>query len=596
MTKLRLVLLATTALTVMQFATSASHAQTSPLVVAQAQPKEETGPDGKPKPRPERPAPGAPAHPAPPAAAPHPQAPPPAAAPAAHPAPPPAAAPARPTPPPPPPAAAAPAARPGAPPAAAPARPAPPPPPAAPPPIQRPHLRHGPPPAAGARPGTPPAATTPAAPAATPTPPAPGQQGRPATPPGTPGTPGAAMGAPGATPAPAPAQAGRPATAPGVPPAAAAAMGGAPAPTVVPGSAAATPPPGRAQYAPPTVAPAFRTAPAVTAPLPPPPRHDNIKPLAIGAAVGVGVVAGAIIGGSIADLRGQRQEVVEDGRTIYTEPDRVIIRDPSGQAYVRGDDVYRFRYGARDIRTETIGGETRTIVVRPDGSQIITVVGADGQMLRRIRRDPGGRELVIIDNSYRDPRAVGGFYVDVPPPVVNIPYDRYIVDAQDASPDVIYETMEAPPVQRIDRRYSLEEIRYSPNVRMQMPSIDLNTINFDSGSWTIPPDQAARLQVIADGLNRAIQRNPREVFLIEGHTDATGNDTDNLSLSDRRAQSAAELLTQQFGVPAENLTSQGYGSQYLKEQTDGPSRINRRVTVRRITPLLNGGTASAAPR
>ncbi|HBY25776.1 MAG TPA: hypothetical protein DEH75_04370, partial [Bradyrhizobium sp.] len=66
MTKLRLVLLATTALTVMQFATSASHAQNSPLVVAQAQQKEELGPDGKPKPPP---APGAPAHPAPPAAA-----------------------------------------------------------------------------------------------------------------------------------------------------------------------------------------------------------------------------------------------------------------------------------------------------------------------------------------------------------------------------------------------------------------------------------------------------------------------------------------------------------------------------------------------
>ncbi|MCC8976273.1 OmpA family protein, partial [Bradyrhizobium sp. Cham227] len=68
MTKLRLVLLATTALTVMQFATSASHAQTSPLVVAQAQQKEETGPDGKPKARPAPGAPGAPARPAPPAA------------------------------------------------------------------------------------------------------------------------------------------------------------------------------------------------------------------------------------------------------------------------------------------------------------------------------------------------------------------------------------------------------------------------------------------------------------------------------------------------------------------------------------------------
>lgn len=306
-------------------------------------------------------------------------------------------------------------------------------------------------------------------------------------------------------------------------------------------------------------------------------------------------MAGAVIGATIADLHKERREVVEGGRTIYTEPDRIIIRDPGGQAYVRGNDLYRFRYGARDIRTDTVGGETRTIVVRPDGSEIVTVVGQDGRLLRRIRRDPGGREIVIIDNSYRDPRAVGGFYVDLPPPVVNIPYDRYIVDAQEASPDVIYATMEAPPVQRIDRRYSLDEIRYSPNVRMQMPSIDVNTINFETGSWTIPPDQAARLQVIADGLNRAIQRNPREVFLIEGHTDAVGNDVDNLSLSDRRAQSAAELLTQQFGVPAENLTSQGYGEQYLKEQTQGPSLINRRVTVRRITPLLNGGQASLPP-
>src|SRR3569833_3108427 len=156
--------------------------------------------------------------------------------------------------------------------------------------------------------------------------------------------------------------------------------------------------------------------------------------------------------------------------------------------------------------------------------------------------------------------------------------------------------MLAPPVDRIERRYSLDEVLYSPSVRMLMPSIDLNSNNIKTGSWKIPPDQAAKLQVIADGLNRAIQRNPREVFLIEGHTDAVGNDVDNLSLSDRRAESAAELLTQQFGVPAENLTSQGYGEQYLKIPSDGPERRNRRVTVRNITPLLNGGESNAAPR
>jgi outer membrane protein OmpA-like peptidoglycan-associated protein len=295
------------------------------------------------------------------------------------------------------------------------------------------------------------------------------------------------------------------------------------------------------------------------------------------------------------DFRGQRQETDQGGRKVFTEPGRVIVVDPSGQSFIRHNEEDRFRFGARDIRTERIGGDTRTVVIRPDGSQIITVVGGDGQLLRRIRRDREGREIIIIDNSYRDPRAVGGFYVDLPPPIIRIPYDRYIVEADLAAPDLIYDTLEAPPVDRIDRRYSLDEIRYSPNLRMLMPSIDLNTINFETGSWDIPPDQAARLQVIADGLNRAIARNPREVFLIEGHTDAVGNPVDNLSLSDRRAEAAAELLTQQFGVPAENLTSQGYGAQYPKEQTDGPSRINRRVTVRRITPLLNGGAASLAP-
>jgi OmpA-OmpF porin, OOP family len=318
-----------------------------------------------------------------------------------------------------------------------------------------------------------------------------------------------------------------------------------------------------------------------------PPRAQALTPLAPGAAP-----QGPR---RMEEFRSERKEVQEGGRTVFTEPGRVIIRDPSGQSFVRHDEMDRFRFGARDIQTRQVGAETQTIVIRPDGSQIITVSGRDGELLRRIRRDPQGREIIIIDNTYRDPGAVGGYYVDLPPPVIGIPYDRYIVDAGDASPDLIYDTMEAPPVDRIDRRYSLDEIRYSPSVRMLMPSIDLNTINFETGSWDIPPDQAARLQSIADGLNRAIARNPRDVFLIEGHTDAVGNDVDNLSLSDRRAEAAAELLTQQFNVPAENLTSQGYGSQYPKEQTDGPSRINRRVTIRRITPLLTGGTASLPP-
>jgi len=122
MTNLRILLLATTALTAMQFASAPSQAQTGSIVVAQAQ--GEVGPDGKPK---------APPKGAPPAAAPRPG-PPPAAAPPPKPAaPPPAAAPPPPRPTAPPPAAAPPQPRPTAPPPQPQIRQAPPPqPPAAP--------------------------------------------------------------------------------------------------------------------------------------------------------------------------------------------------------------------------------------------------------------------------------------------------------------------------------------------------------------------------------------------------------------------------------------------------------------------------------
>ena len=99
------------------------------------------------------------------------------------------------------------------------------------------------------------------------------------------------------------------------------------------------------------------------------------------------------------DFRGQRQESDQGGRRVFTEPGRVIVVDPSGQSFIRHNEEERFRFGARDIQTQQVGGETRTVVIRPDGSQVITVVGRDGQLLRRIRRDREGREIIIIDNS-----------------------------------------------------------------------------------------------------------------------------------------------------------------------------------------------------
>jgi OOP family OmpA-OmpF porin len=286
-------------------------------------------------------------------------------------------------------------------------------------------------------------------------------------------------------------------------------------------------------------------------------------------------------------VRGERHETRQGNRLVIQEQNRTIIRE-GGHTIIRHDDTDRFRHGARDVHVQHRGNETETIIIRPDGVRIITIVDADGRLLRRIRRDRDGREFVLIDNRHRGPGGGFGFIANLAAPRVHIPRYRYIVDADRADRELLYETLIAPPVMHIDRRYSLDEIRYTHNLREWMPRIDLDSITFESGSWEVTPDQARLLEPIAEAMRRAIERNPNEVYLIEGHTDAVGSDVDNLSLSDRRAEAVAEILTQDFGIPPENLTTQGYGEQYLKVPTQGPERLNRRVTVRRITPLLEG--------
>jgi outer membrane protein OmpA-like peptidoglycan-associated protein len=312
---------------------------------------------------------------------------------------------------------------------------------------------------------------------------------------------------------------------------------------------------------------------------------------ALGAAAGL--VGGFMISQGTAraervdQVRGSRREFNQDGVTVIQEPGRTIVRDGEG-VFIRHDENARFRDLGGEVRTERRGSDYVTVYDRPDGSRVITVTDETGQLMRRVRRYPDGREAILIDNSFR-PRArtFEEQIIVLPPPEIHIPPERYVVDAGHADEGMIYEALTAPPVARVPRRYTLDEVRYSPTVRAYTRSVDVDTIVFDTGSWEIRPDQGRRLEAIARALGRAIQANPSEVFLIEGHTDAVGNDVDNMSLSDRRAQSVAALLTQSYNIPPENLTTQGYGSQYPKVQTQGAAVENRRVTLRRVTDLLN---------
>jgi outer membrane protein OmpA-like peptidoglycan-associated protein len=296
------------------------------------------------------------------------------------------------------------------------------------------------------------------------------------------------------------------------------------------------------------------------------------------------------------DVRGERKERREGNRTVIQEGNRTIVRE-GDRTIIRRDEADRFRRVGRDVNVQRVGGETRTVVVGPNGQRIVTVTDANGRLLRR-SRFVNNREVIIIDNRPRGGRRADAFFIALPALAIAslaIPRERYIVEAESAPPDYIYGALMAPPVEPLPRAYTLDEIRYSPDIRDRMPRIDLDTVTFDLGSWEVRPDQYDRLAPIAEGIRRAIAQNPNEVFLIEGHTDATGNDDDNLSLSDRRAEAVSVIMTDHFQIPPENLTTQGYGEQQLKVPTDGPERANRRVTVRRITPLLQQEQAAGSP-
>jgi outer membrane protein OmpA-like peptidoglycan-associated protein len=290
---------------------------------------------------------------------------------------------------------------------------------------------------------------------------------------------------------------------------------------------------------------------------------------------------------NVNQLRAERHQNVVGGNTVITEGNRVIVRQNNGAMVIRHDDVDRFRYGARDVKVERRGNDHITTVLLGNGTRVVTTLGPDGRIVRRSRFDRNGREVVLIGAVAA---AVLGatLYVDRPPPVIHIPRDRYIVDLESAPPNYAYDAFTAPPVEQIDQAYSLDQVLDSPSLRDLMPSVNLDTITFETGSWEVAPDQVDRLSVIAEDLNKIIGANPQEVFLVEGHTDAVGNDVDNMSLSDRRAETVALILSDKFGVPPENLVTQGYGSQFLRVSTQGAERRNRRVTLRRITPLLAG--------
>ncbi|MBL8266380.1 OmpA family protein [Steroidobacter sp.] len=106
--------------------------------------------------------------------------------------------------------------------------------------------------------------------------------------------------------------------------------------------------------------------------------------------------------------------------------------------------------------------------------------------------------------------------------------------------------------------------------------LTLSDVLFDTGLATLKPGAYAPLDRLATVLKEQAARK----VLIEGHTDDVGSDQNNLSLSERRAQSVQASLVQR-GVNRSQITALGKGENFpiASNDTAAGRQSNRRVEL-----------------
>jgi chemotaxis protein MotB len=158
-----------------------------------------------------------------------------------------------------------------------------------------------------------------------------------------------------------------------------------------------------------------------------------------------------------------------------------------------------------------------------------------------------------------------------------------IIAAKDAKMKALKDAISAALVNFEGNGLSVEQRDGKVYVSME------NKLLFDSGSWAVN----SRGREAVNQLGKVLAQNKEIAVLIEGHTDnvpygGSGNIEDNWDLSTKRATAIVNILTQNSGIPKDNLTAAGRG-EYVpvgpNSSDDGRSK-NRRIEVI-LTPKLD---------
>jgi len=107
-------------------------------------------------------------------------------------------------------------------------------------------------------------------------------------------------------------------------------------------------------------------------------------------------------------------------------------------------------------------------------------------------------------------------------------------------------------------------------------SVSLHNVYFDTNKWNLKSESYPELNKVF----LLMKDNPKLKFLIEGHTDNTGTEKNNLELSEKRANAVKDYLISK-GISGERLSHVGRGSEFpIADNNDEKGRsLNRRTTI-----------------
>lgn len=299
--------------------------------------------------------------------------------------------------------------------------------------------------------------------------------------------------------------------------------------------------------------------------------------------------------------------------TIYQYPDgcRYLYFSTRGRAGLGGLDIYRICLNELGNPVERIpypinsSSDDFGLILQPDGNsgyfsssrdntegrdnlyrfhRIIPKFYLDGMVYRKGTEEPieGAQINIIQSNGTRHytitSDARGKFFLEV---------DSNSLYALEGKKDMFFRNSTTASTMGLRKTDTVDVALYLDQIVIDR-AIRLDNIYYDYNKWDIRFDAAIEL----DKLVKIMKENPEINIELSSHTDCRGKDKYNMTLSQKRAESAVNYIISQ-GISSSRIYAKGYGESKLLNHcddgvicTEDEHQMNRRTEFKvvKVTP------------